>query len=222
MEVANNLPALYKALAAFQSELPVIEKTATVDAGKYKFTYAPLDQIMKTVYPLLSKNGLAIRHELNEGGVEAILSHEEGAELRSGAIQVNRTGEMKSIGGSLTYARRYSVTMLLGIASEEDTDAGDLVVKGKEMTAKDAVQNMDITKERAALAKCKTMEELKRTWTGFTPAQRENVELMNTKNEMKESIEEDIPVIEDTATPPDDEFADVPMTEEEDPNPKKK
>ena len=40
MEVVNNLPALYKALAAFQSELPVIEKTATVDAGKYKFTYA--------------------------------------------------------------------------------------------------------------------------------------------------------------------------------------
>lgn len=203
----NPVPALYDALAKFQSELQVMEKTAEVKAGTYSFKYTPLDEIMKNVYPILSKNGLAIRHEINEQGVEAILSHKDGAELRSGAIQINRTGKMQDIGGQLTYARRYTVTALLGIASDEDADAGNLTVDGKKQTQQDAAQQLDVTDQMQLLEACGTMTALKQTWAGFTPAHRSNVALFNKKEEMKKRIEEEADTIqleepvEDTAEP---------------------
>ena len=44
-------------------------------------------------------------------------------ELSSGFIQVKQTGEMKDIGGAITYARRYTLGIVLGLASDEDVDA---------------------------------------------------------------------------------------------------
>lgn len=49
-------------------------------------------------------------------------SHAEN-ELRSGVVFINQGGEMKDTGAAITYARRYTLTMLLGISSEEDKDA---------------------------------------------------------------------------------------------------
>jgi len=43
-------------------------------------------------------------------------------ELRSGPVVISQGGDMKDTGGMITYARRYSLTMLLGLASEEDLD----------------------------------------------------------------------------------------------------
>lgn len=43
--------------------------------------------------------------------------------LRSGQVKINVNGDMKEIGAAITYARRYTLTMALGIASEEDKDA---------------------------------------------------------------------------------------------------
>lgn len=223
-EVAKSpQPALYAALSEFQKELTIIEKTADVNAGSYSFKYAPLDEIMKTVYPLLGKNGLAVRHELNEGGIEAVLTHKDGGEIRSGAIQINRTGKMQDIGGAMTYARRYTVTMLLGIASEEDKDARDLTVEGQKQTAKDAAQNIDVSAQIKALEGCTTLEGLRKVWVSFTPAERENVELANKKDEIKSMIESDIeePTIQ---MEPEPEPAIEPETEAVEPEekPKKK
>ena len=221
-EVANKMPELYEALAKFQSKLQVMDKTAEVKAGSYSFKYTPLDEIMKNVYPILSENGLAIRHEINENGVEAVLSHKAGGELRSGAIQINRSGKMQDIGGQLTYARRYTVTALLGIASDEDADAGDLTVGEKKQTAKDAAQNIDIEPYRAKLVAANSIVALKQAWTALPLAAKENLALQQLKEEMKEMFETTEPVVdldkeleEDTAEPPEDEFADVPMDEDD-------
>jgi hypothetical protein len=118
----------------------------------YKFNYAPLGAIMALINPILAKHGLAVRHELTKDGIECILTHETYQdeqvktgtsltklasgdqseeffstitqnELRSGAIQIKREGDMKDIGGAITYTRRYTLGIVLGIASDEDLDA---------------------------------------------------------------------------------------------------
>lgn len=53
--------------------------------------------------------------------------------IRSMPVAVKRTGEMKEIGASSTYARRYTLSEVLGIASEDDQD-----VKIEEATKKNA------------------------------------------------------------------------------------
>lgn len=138
---------IYAALSAFQGELKPI---ATVEAnlGTYKVNYSPLGKIMEVIHPILSKHGLSVRHEMNKDGIECILTHtttkvtENGAkpivigdtlhhvehfttvenELRSGIIPVPRTEKMQTLGGAITYAKRYTLSMLLGISSEEDKD----------------------------------------------------------------------------------------------------
>jgi hypothetical protein len=58
-------------------------------------------------------------------------------ELRSGVVFINQGSDMKDIGAAITYARRYTLTMLLGISSEDDKDAELL-----EQSAQNAVQSM--------------------------------------------------------------------------------
>lgn len=144
-------PNIYAALSAFQGELKPIA-TVEADLKSYKITYSPLGKIMEAVLPLLSKHGLSVRHEISKEGVECILTHttttrnfekaalsiaptSEGStevihgynvatnnEIRSGKIAVPTTGMMKDLGAAITYAKRFSISMVLGISSEEDKD----------------------------------------------------------------------------------------------------
>jgi len=158
---------IYAAFSAFQGELEPIEKSARVNfktkAGEtVDFKYAPLEKTMETLYPLLAKHGLCVRHELGDNWVEAILSHESydlvsyenradtfgeagnlisqvhnhihipKNELRSGKLIIDtKKADMKDVGGQITYARRYTLGLVLGLATEEDKDA-QLFDKSKE------------------------------------------------------------------------------------------
>ena len=197
---APDMAGLFGALSAFQMELKPMERTVEVNAGSYKFKYTPLDEIMKNIYPLLGKNGLAVRHELNEKGIECVLSHKGGAELRSGAVQVGRTGDMKNIGGQITYARRYTLTMLLGIASEEDTDAKDLKVPEAKQSVKEAAQSLDVTEQLAALEKCMSLPDLKKTWAAMKPEYRNNMEVFKKKEEIKAILDKEAEEVESGKT----------------------
>lgn len=183
---------IYAALSAFQGELKPMEKTGVVKydtnkGGKVDFKYTPLGEIMKTIYPMLAKHGLSVRHEVSKDDaknpvVEAILTHAtykrthglmttttqpdgtqkieqatadfvEG-ELRSGPVKISYGSDMKDTGAAMTYARRYSLTMLLGIASEDDLDAELL-----EQSAKNAIQTV-FDRFAAGIEKAKTIEEV--------------------------------------------------------------
>lgn len=122
------------ALASFQASLPVIRKenTATVrsDKGNYSYAYADLTDISEAAMPLLAKVGLSftatptitdhgfvLRYALvHEGG------HREGGDFplpdpsKFGAHQ---------IGSWLTYARRYALCAVTGVAPGGDDDDGE-------------------------------------------------------------------------------------------------
>lgn len=148
---------IFAALSAFQGELTPIEQSGKVSfktkGGELvDYTYAPLSEIMRVIYPLLARHGLSVRHELGENNVEAILTHEtseqkevkkethyqlsENAikdrdlfgfiatnELRSGKLPVDmKKAEMKDVGAQITYARRYTLALVLGLSTDEDKD----------------------------------------------------------------------------------------------------
>jgi len=123
---------LAKALAAAQAEFPAIERTRDVrvqtkTGGSYTFSYAPLDVILKTVRPVLSKHGLAISQLLaNVGGTPALktmLLHEGGELLQDSCpLPTNGSTTAQEFGSLVTYMRRYALVAVLGIATEEDDD----------------------------------------------------------------------------------------------------
>jgi hypothetical protein len=124
-------PHLYGALAAFQAELPQITKNQTAkvqmkSGGTYSYQYAGLPDVSIKVMPLLGKHGLAFisKPTVNEHGkfcLKYALVHASG-EREDGEYPL-RTGTPQEMGSEITYARRYCLTAIIGVAAEEDDDA---------------------------------------------------------------------------------------------------
>jgi len=127
----------YHALSSFQSELKPIKKSKVVKNkdGTLRYSYATFDDIIEAIQPLLEKHGLSYRFETEFEGksvnVKCIITHLLGhQEITSFKTVVEYSGRMLPIqewGSALTYAKRYSLSLALGLATEEDTDA---VVEG--------------------------------------------------------------------------------------------
>lgn len=125
----NLAAALAKAQATFA--VPIKSKSATVTpksgGSGYTYTYADLSDVFEAVRKGLSENGLSILSLINletanRPMLETILMHESG-EWISMLYPIDLTGRPQDIGGQLTYARRYSISCMLGVASEDDDDA---------------------------------------------------------------------------------------------------
>lgn len=125
----DNLAA---ALAAVQADLPSIVKgeTATVptkSGGQYKYSYADLADVSQVILPLLGKHGLSwiTRPTLTDG--RFVLAYEllhTSGESRTGEYPLPDRGTPQEIGSAITYARRYALCAVTGVAPAADDDDG--------------------------------------------------------------------------------------------------
>jgi len=67
---------LFKALAEFQQEVPVIHKTTE----GYGYTYADLPAIFEVINPLLKKHGLGFTQLMESKSIKTIVFHVESGE----------------------------------------------------------------------------------------------------------------------------------------------
>jgi hypothetical protein len=90
----------------------------------FKSDYADLASIIDAVRKPLTDNGLAFTQTIYSGEMglflETLLLHTSGHWLRSEYPLVQ--GTPQQTGSSLTYARRYSLSSIAGIAADEDDD----------------------------------------------------------------------------------------------------
>ena len=133
MRTSESIENIAKALTAFQSDIqnPKVSKEVRVKTkkgGVYTYDYAPLDEILKEFRPLLAGHGLAIMQLPSGDGqsisVSTLLIHESGEYIQSPPLNLRpESSDPQGAGSAITYARRYSLSAVLGIASEEDDDA---------------------------------------------------------------------------------------------------
>ncbi len=127
--VKSILPALIKV----QSEMPQLSKDANNPHAKSK--YVTLDNILGKLNPLLNKNGIFLTQipveESTESsqriGVETVFWHKDGEYISYPAVlyEFEKGGRMnltQSVGSIITYARRYALTSILGLSTNEDDD----------------------------------------------------------------------------------------------------
>jgi hypothetical protein len=117
------------ALAAFQSEMPIVAKKHTAEVamksgGKYRYTYADLADITESAMPLLTKHGLAFSAcpRQTERGYELCgrLLHESGESLDGSLPIAGNTPQ--ELGSSITYMRRYLFGCITGLVTDDDDD----------------------------------------------------------------------------------------------------
>jgi hypothetical protein len=136
-----NIGTLAAALAKAQSEIANPEKslTATIVSpfpreGSRTFRYAPLSTGLDLVRKCLGQHEIAIVQTTaidQDGGLIRLtttLVHASGEWVSSDwpVCPVSETAAPHRLGAALTYARRYALFTLVGIAGEDDLDAHDL------------------------------------------------------------------------------------------------
>jgi hypothetical protein len=118
------------ALAAFQGELPTVKKTKTArvklkTGGEFVYKYADLADVSTTVLPLLGKHGLSFSTRPTVSGDRFVLAYtllHESGEFVSGEYPLPLHGSAQELGSAISYARRYALCSVVGVAAEEDDD----------------------------------------------------------------------------------------------------
>lgn len=138
---SESVAALASALAKAQAELINPEKslTATIRTGRpgegeRSFRYAPLssglDIVRKTLgqHEIATLQTTAIDQAAGMVNLTTTLAHSSGEWIASDwpVCPITETANPQRMGAALTYARRYALFTLVGIAGEEDLDAPDL------------------------------------------------------------------------------------------------
>jgi hypothetical protein len=117
------------ALIKFQAEVQNPKNTA--DNPFYKSKYAPLNEILNEVRPLLSKHGLGVIQSPSGDGekitINTMLVHESGEWIEFDPLTLKAEKiTPQGAGVAITYGRRYSLSSVTGIASEPDDDGNSL------------------------------------------------------------------------------------------------
>ena len=122
---------LFKALANFQQEVPVIHK----GTEGYGYSYADLPTIFEKINPLLKENGLGFTQLLENDSIKTIIFHAESGETLESTMTIPTDVQLKGMnffqvmGSAITYYRRYALSSALGLVTDKDTDASGEQVK---------------------------------------------------------------------------------------------
>jgi hypothetical protein len=123
-ETKKEQQSLFKSLAAFQQEVPVIHK----ETKGYGYSYADLPTIFDKINPLLAKHNLGFTQPIMGNCVKTIIFHTETGETIESLteipqIQLKGMNEYQSFGSGVSYFRRYCLSSILGLVTDKDTDA---------------------------------------------------------------------------------------------------
>ena len=131
MTETNPKIAFIKALQKAQKEFPSLGKSKHVDNGKFGYDYLPLEQMLSLIQPILHNNGFHLSQlfgytPTGETLVKTKLVHKEGHEevselpLFLPPRDLQKKNEAHVWGGSVTYQRRYSIKLILGLETDMD------------------------------------------------------------------------------------------------------
>ena len=121
---------IYSALAQAQAEL----SNPVKNTQGYGYKYASLDQIVDLLRQVLPKHGLSytqnLQDDLEDQGhfvsIETIIFHKSGQRLQPSyfrmPVEAGKMSLAQAYGSTITYARRYALSAVFGLASETDTD----------------------------------------------------------------------------------------------------
>ena len=173
MTEINSKLAFIKALQKAQKEFPSLGKSKHVDNGKFGYDYLPLEQMLSLIQPILHNNGFHLSQlfgytPTGETLVKTKLVHKDGHEevselpLFLPPRDLQKKNEAHVWGGSVTYQRRYSIKLILGLETDMDNNMEIEEEKPKKKQLNKPVSQKSPTFALAidAIEKCKELKRL--------------------------------------------------------------
>lgn len=180
---------IYKALADFQQEVPAIHQ----GTKGYSYTYSDLKTIFKVINPILKKNNLGFTQLIEGTSIKTVVFHTESGESIESTTDIPQGVTLKGMntfqvnGSGITYYRRYSISTILGLVTDVDSDAnGEEVKKSDSQIIEE--YNVSIKTAKANLESSKNMESLGSNWGKLTVDQKNNKEVVDLKDLLKTKL----------------------------------
>lgn len=144
MKTSESIQKISKALVEFQKVVKNPENAA--DNPFFKSKYAQLAPTLTVVRPLMAQFGLShIQFPVTlttdgKVGIITVLLHESGEYIEGEPFLLSPIkNDPQAAGSAISYARRYSLFSILGIAGDEDDDGN--VASGKQEKGKGQQKN---------------------------------------------------------------------------------
>jgi hypothetical protein len=126
---------IYSQLLNFQNKLRKVSK----DAEGYTYNYASFDNVVNTISSELQSQGLGFTHTFDGQDIICTLFNAEGDAITSKLTLpteiLKGMNASQSMGAAITYARRYTLTAILGLVTDDDTDTVASTPPAKENTS---------------------------------------------------------------------------------------
>lgn len=140
MKKSETLTEFSKAFAKTQQEM----KQPLKDANNpfFKSKYVPLENVVEAITESASKNGLSFTQfpSSDEAGnvtVGTLVMHSSGEWIEYDPIKMKPVkNDPQSIGSAITYAKRYALSAIFGITSDQDDDGNEATQTKKQQSKK--------------------------------------------------------------------------------------
>tara|TARA_R100001440_G_scaffold23553_1_gene38350 strand:+ start:4684 stop:5331 length:648 start_codon:yes stop_codon:yes gene_type:complete len=178
MTETNPKIAFIKALQKAQKEFPTLGKSKHVNQGAFGYDYLPLEQMLSLIQPVLHNNGFHLSQlfgytPTGETLIKTKLVHKEGHEevselpLFLPPRDLQKKNEAHVWGGSVTYQRRYSIKLILGLETDMDNNMEIEEEKPKKEKAKKEESKAPVSQKSTtfvlaqdAIAQCTVLNKL--------------------------------------------------------------
>lgn len=135
MRKSETIIELSKAFAKMQMELEQPLKNA--DNPFFKSKYVPLENVVDSITRAANKHGLSFTQfpSSDENGnvtVGTMVMHESGEWIEYDPICMKPVkNDPQAVGSAITYAKRYALSAIFGITSDNDDDGNEATQPGK-------------------------------------------------------------------------------------------
>ena len=152
-EKITTAPGIAVALAAAQMEMGKALKQS--NNPHFRSKYADLGNVMDACLEPLNRHGIAVVQPTGEDDhgrhVKTVLIHGESGETLECVVPlIIQKNDMQGYGSAVTYARRYGLMAMAGIAPEDDDGNGAAKARPKTVTAEQFVSLRDMVEAAGA------------------------------------------------------------------------
>mgnify|MGYP000846839713 FL=1 len=182
--------SIYAALAAAQAEMGPALKDSTNPAFRSK--YADLASVMAACLPALNKHGIAVIQPPTDDEygryVKTILVHESGETLECRVPLIIGKNDMQGYGSAVTYARRYGLMSMAGIAPEDDDGNAAVTAAPVRDDLKPAMPSAAQT-AAASLFNATTLDQLAAIWRDIPRSVQAEALVIKAKDARKTQLQ---------------------------------
>jgi len=140
---SETITELVKALVKFQGLFQTASLKKDGKNNHLKNGYVTLDNLLSTIRPMLVECGLVICQDMTGDFLSTTIYHTSG-EFRTSMMPFSPmsgnkgTNALQDMGGGITYAKRYSLSAILCINVDVDTDAVGAPVKKEDLVVSES------------------------------------------------------------------------------------